>query len=377
MDNKTIEKDVVTEYLEIEDQLRELEANYRTTQNKLLNYKSLNSLKQKKTKKIVGWILSIFPFLYLFAVFIMWLEIKMFGDANTWLEAKKLENMKSELWEAIFVIPMVIIVLIVGIILIRQERNMLKRDAKQKEQYKNEINLILTALEMQKNTLLEKQAVLSNTYKRSYYYQITHTEMEVLRTDSGMMGEYLISEKIKPYIDNGARLLLNLYIPCGGNRTTEIDILMICKIGIIVFESKNFSGWIGGREEDTQWTQVLRNERGREWREKFYNPVLQNQLHIDSLKKIVGDKIPMYSMVVFSDKCILNKKFVSQKGVCVIQCSDVPLYVKLILEKNHEKTPDNVDVLALYDKLIPYVGSCEDVKQRHIEGLIRDRIKNV
>ena len=54
MDNKTIEKDVVTEYLEIEDQLRELEANYRTTQNKLLNYKSLNSLKQKKTKKIVS-----------------------------------------------------------------------------------------------------------------------------------------------------------------------------------------------------------------------------------------------------------------------------------------------------------------------------------
>ena len=50
MDNKTIEKDVVTEYLEIEDQLGELEANYRTTQNKLLNYKSLNSLKQKKTK---------------------------------------------------------------------------------------------------------------------------------------------------------------------------------------------------------------------------------------------------------------------------------------------------------------------------------------
>ena len=51
-------------------------------------------------------------------------------------------------------------------------------------------------------------------------------------------------------------------------KTTEIDLLMIHEKGIFVFESKNYSGWIFGSEDQLKWTQCFKSGQ----REHFYNP---------------------------------------------------------------------------------------------------------
>ena len=96
-------------------------------------------------------------------------------------------------------------------------------------------------------------------------------------------------------------MLTNVYIPKNDGTTTEIDLLMINKTGIYVFESKNYSGWIFGDEKSKNWTQTLKGGK----KNKFFNPILQNRAHINALKKLVKDvdSNNFYSYIVFSDRC--------------------------------------------------------------------------
>lgn len=43
--------------------------------------------------------------------------------------------------------------------------------------------------------------------------------------------------------------MTNLYLPKEDGSTTEIDLIMLSETGILVFESKNYSGWIFGDEK--------------------------------------------------------------------------------------------------------------------------------
>ena len=59
--------------------------------------------------------------------------------------------------------------------------------------------------------------------------------------------------------------LLKSVLPMKG-KTTEIDLLMLHEKGIFVIESKYYSGWIFGSEDQLKWTQCFRNGR----KEHFY-----------------------------------------------------------------------------------------------------------
>lgn len=92
--------------------------------------------------------------------------------------------------------------------------------------------------------------------------------------NAGQFGEYLIDYALQSNGIEGERVVLtNLYLPMKG-KTTEIDLLMLHEKGIFVIESKYYSGWIFGSEDQLKWTQCFRNGR----KEHFYNPVKQNRL---------------------------------------------------------------------------------------------------
>ena len=74
-----------------------------------------------------------------------------------------------------------------------------------------------------------------------------------MQRDKGRLGEYETYRLLKSFEKKGARFLFNVYLPKGNNETTEIDVLMIGQNGIIVFESKNYSGWIFGDERYRSW----------------------------------------------------------------------------------------------------------------------------
>lgn len=94
----------------------------------------------------------------------------------------------------------------------------------------------------------------------------------------------------------------DLYVEKSHDRYAQIDAVMLTKVGIIVFEVKEYSGWIFGKGYYDYWTQTL--ARGRE-KHRFYNPIKQNEGHINVLAnrlRNVAD-VPFYSVVVFYGNC--------------------------------------------------------------------------
>lgn len=69
-----------------------------------------------------------------------------------------------------------------------------------------------------------------------------------------------------------------------GDKTTQIDHVVIPNYGIFVIETKNYKGWIIGNEFDDYWKQIIYKRK-----EKLHNPIKQNYGHIMVLKEHLSD----------------------------------------------------------------------------------------
>ena len=204
----------------------------------------------------------------------------------------------------------------------------------------------------------------SSVYKKTDYYKTTHKPFLAMRFDKGNFGEYLTYMYIRGYESDGAKFLYNCYLPKDNGETTEIDVLMIHKSGIYVFESKNYSGWIFGSEHQKNWTQTLTSGR-KSHKEHFLNPIMQNKLHIKYLEKQIGEDVPFHSIIVFSERCTLKRIDVENPNIFVIKRDDVNRTVSSI---NHRTgiliSQSTVD--EIYAQLYPFTQVTDEVKEKHI-----------
>ena len=111
----------------------------------------------------------------------------------------------------------------------------------------------------------------------------------------------------------------------------QIDCLALSPYGLFVFESKDYGGWVYGRGNQRSWTQVL--NFGRE-KHQFYNPVLQNQAHIDALLPILPTNFPVYSMIVFGRDATL--KAIADLPTGCIVCTQDAIRSSLAKLQNQE-----------------------------------------
>lgn len=78
--------------------------------------------------------------------------------------------------------------------------------------------------------------------------------------------------------------------------TTQIDHLLISRFGIFVIETKNWRGWIFGKETDAHWTQMIGEKKFR-----HVNPMRQNFKHVSAVSatlEISKDRInPVIALV--------------------------------------------------------------------------------
>lgn len=204
------------------------------------------------------------------------------------------------------------------------------------------------------------------SYKKSAYYQSTHIPYFKMRFNLGHFGEYLTYKQLRIVEKSGAKFLFNCYLPKEDRETTEIDLLLIAKSGIYVFESKNYSGWIFGRENAKFWTQTLPAGKGKKaYKEQFLNPIFQNKLHIKALDDLLGEKVPLHSIIVFSERCVFKDLSVSGDTAVVVHRSEVGEAILKINEKFRDAlSADNIE--RIYQKLYPYTQVREEVKQTHI-----------
>ena len=168
------------------------------------------------------------------------------------------------------------------------------------------------------------------------------------------------------------KVLRNIYIPKNNMGTSEIDLLFVTAKGIFVIESKNYSGWIFGSEEDLYWTSVLPSGKGNSIKNKFYNPIKQNDIHIKYLRQFLSvnypnTNIPIYSIVLFSDRCTFKKLNVSSESH-VIQMFQLIKTINKILEQQ-ELSITNNQVDELYNELFKLTDKDGSLKKAHIQAI--------
>ena len=182
----------------------------------------------------------------------------------------------------------------------------------------------------------------------------------------GKHGEKLTERELKlvKLLGRKGKTLRNVYLPKENGETSEIDVMYITQKGIFVFESKNYSGWIFGNEKGTYWTAMLPNKQ----KNSFYNPVKQNQTHLKWLQKYVGDHIPLFSIIVFSERCELKKVEMVSPDIKVIKRDRTYATVRDIWD-SHEDAVSDEDVLALYKNLKQLTNVDAAVKAAHIANI--------
>ena len=98
----------------------------------------------------------------------------------------------------------------------------------------------------------------------------------------------------------------DLYVRKPNGKYSQIDLVIVARVGVIVIEVKDYRGWIFGNSNQTNWTQSLAYGK-RKYR--FYNPIKQNVNHIDALKQKINqsNNILFFSLIVFYGDCELKK----------------------------------------------------------------------
>lgn len=226
---------------------------------------------------------------------------------------------------------------------------------------------IYLCYKLKKSRKVNKRKKINIHNNDEYYYQ-THKTYKSLINDSGSYGEYLIYNKLQN-IQGYKKFLFNLYIPKKNGERSEIDIVMIHSSGIYVIESKNYKGWIFGRETDQTWTQVLPYGFSS-IKYHFFNPIYQNQLHIKVLKNVLKDyqDIPFYSYIVFGDACEFKHVELTTANNFLLHCSSLIDNILLNINNKSNKLTDH-QIDNLYERLYQFTQISNKEKMEHIENI--------
>ena len=148
-----------------------------------------------------------------------------------------------------------------------------------------------------------------------------------------------------------------------GDRTTQIDHIVVSIYGIFVIETKNYKGWITGFDNSEYWT---KNVFGNKY--IFYNPIKQNKSHIKNLEKQlqVGDD-KYVSLITFNANANLKKVSTESSGIYVVGYKQLKKFMK--------KQTDKPDILIdeeienIYQQLLPGTKLSDEEKQEHVNRI--------
>jgi len=167
----------------------------------------------------------------------------------------------------------------------------------------------------------------------------------VTSLERGTQSEHKLILQLLKFGISPKAIFHDLYFPAGNGKYSQSDIVVATKVGIIVFEVKDYSGWIFGNGNYRYWTQVL--SKGK-YKYKFYNPIKQNQKHIEVIKRQLTqlNNIPFYSVIVFYGNCKLKQIQDIPNNVFLIYNSDITLTLKSILSNIPAPYTNKYDIVT-------------------------------
>lgn len=156
----------------------------------------------------------------------------------------------------------------------------------------------------------------------------------------------------------------NLYIPTRNHTFSQIDLVMLTNVGLIVFEVKDYSGWIFGNGKQQRWTQVLNYGKDKY---RFYNPIMQNNKHIYQLKKYLQEEIPCFSIIVFFGGCELKDITFVPQNTFIAKSYKVLTVINEILSTQKEIFfSENIPHLL---NQATYYGNNPNIRLQHIQNI--------
>ena len=159
----------------------------------------------------------------------------------------------------------------------------------------------------------------------------------------------------------------DLYLDNGNEKYSQIDLVVATKVGIVVFEVKEYSGWIFGNQNQRNWTQLLAYGKQKYY---FYNPIFQNKKHIEDFKKIsIFDDIPFFSMIVFFGDCEFKNFIELPDNTFLTKSSNVMDRFNEVLENNPLVNYSNKwDIVNLLKQAVSN-GENSNICKKHIQNI--------
>jgi hypothetical protein len=184
----------------------------------------------------------------------------------------------------------------------------------------------------------------------------------VTKLDRGTSSERDLVLKLLDYGIPAQIIFHDLYLRRRSGNHSQIDLVVPTTAGIVVFEVKDYSGWIYGNGNSSQWTQVL--SFGKQ-KYRFYNPIKQNYSKIRELRNLIGN-VPFFSVVVFSGNCQLKDITFVPEGTFVVREERVLEVMRIIQSKEPAPYTDKHKVVRILREAVEN-GVCETIEVKHAE----------
>ena len=173
----------------------------------------------------------------------------------------------------------------------------------------------------------------------------------------GYFGEKSVAFFLSSLDESKYKIINNIMLQ-NGNKTTQIDHVVVSNYRIFVIETKNYKGWIIGNEYDDYWKQIIYKKK-----EQFHNPLKQNYGHVQVLKEKLSDypNINFIPIVVFTIKADLK---VNTKSEVVYTVN----LTKTIRKHVTEQITD-ADKESIYTKLLSLNVDNADNRKAHVQAI--------
>lgn len=160
----------------------------------------------------------------------------------------------------------------------------------------------------------------------------------------------------------------DLIIKKSQNKFSQVDIVLATTEGIVVIEVKDYSGWIFGNGNQTNWTQVMAYGK-RKYR--FYNPIKQVKSQVLSIKNSLMqfDQIPFFSIIVFYGDCQLKEINYVPEGTFIVKPHRILEALNSIKANNEPAPYENKQEVVDALKGAVTNGANNDYQKMHISNI--------
>lgn len=180
----------------------------------------------------------------------------------------------------------------------------------------------------------------------------------------------VLTRVVTTLLGKNSKVLRNVYVPYAKDtKTTEVDMILLMNGNIFVFEVKNYSCTIVGKQSEKDWKTIYTKDKTY----TMYNPIMQNRGHISTLAtylKISEDSI--YSVIVFSEDADISKvQYSKSSKLTVTTMTDIVNTITKLSKNKPKYSKQQMD--TLYQAIKPLTKVSKAVKEQHIKDVSKDR----